>query len=174
MGKKPQKSKRFVVLRVYKGRKLSYNENGSVQNENQVIKIEHDTMEWKAVMSTLRLNGYAKVTVEKVFYLDENRTNCTDCSDIKTEVDDNFKPKVDKTLTPEQKRIAELEAKLDLLINGGKEDVENIDLSKENVFTGEVSIEDARLQYEDVIGKKPSHLAKVETLLTKIQEFKNK
>ena len=47
MGKKP-----IVKLRVYRGKQMNYNENGSVQNENQLISVEHKSMQWKLTMKT--------------------------------------------------------------------------------------------------------------------------
>ena len=58
MGKKP-----VVTLRVYRGKQMSYDAQGNVQNENQLIKLPHDTVEWTNFMKNITSNGYLKVDV---------------------------------------------------------------------------------------------------------------
>ena len=40
MGKKP-----IVKLRVYRGKEMNFNEDGSSKNENQLISVEHNSMQ---------------------------------------------------------------------------------------------------------------------------------
>lgn len=101
--------KATVRLRVYRGKKMSFNEHGQAQNENHTVTLVHDTLEWSNFMKYLRPNGYCKVEVEDVQDGDKEA--------IAAEVTQAYElPKA--ALTPEQQRIADLEAKLEALTKG--------------------------------------------------------
>ena len=151
MGEKP-----VVTLRVYRGRTLSFDENGTVQNENQSVKLTHDTVEWKNFMKSLRANGYCKVEVEKVTNVkvtnkpDEGFKSTQTVID-KTEIANEVKKAYEipqKPLTPQEQKIKELEEKLEALIS-----------SKEpkKVVKDEEKLDKSTLtdQYIEKFGKKP-------------------
>ena len=77
MGKKP-----VVKLRVYRGKSLSFNEDRTIQNENQIISVEYGTIVWKLTMKNLPINGYCKVAVEKAF-IDVNGVWKEDVDNVK-------------------------------------------------------------------------------------------
>lgn len=165
MEKKP-----IVHLRVYRGGDLNYTADGKIKNENQSVKITHDTVEWSNFLRHLKSNQYGKVEVEKV--LDplkmNEKTELEPISDkdkleaIKKEVSKAFNgPENEVVLTPEQKKIAELEAKLDALTNKG-------DKKEPNDVDDELS--KAREEYVKVFGKKGHHSWSVEEINQKIKE----
>lgn len=175
MGKKPQ-----VRLRVYKGQKMSYDENGRPQNENQKVTLVHDTAQWKNYLKTLRANRFIKVDVEEVFYAESVKNedgffkdNITEAEKdlietIEQEVKDAFELKTD-TRTPEQIKIAELEAKINALSNGSAKvkdtkKTEAKDIGGETPPDDDEDIDALKAEYEKVVGKKPHHMAGVEKL----------
>ncbi|MEN8122211.1 MAG: hypothetical protein ABFS35_17830 [Bacteroidota bacterium] len=153
-------NKAVVHLRVYRnnGRdnQISYNADGSVQNENILVKLTYNTLEWTNYLKHLLVNGFVKVKVEKVI-------GEADVKAIEKEVEKAMHPKVEVVLSPEQKKIADLEAKLDSLM--GKSDksekkvtvfeveenpIEDIEVDAEKVET----IEEIRKQYKEKLGKR--------------------
>lgn len=161
------KQKPVVHLRVYKsnGRndELSYNASGEVQNENILMKMTHDTLEWSNALKNLMVLGYVKPTVEAVLEGGENNKDLV--SEIQKEVDKAFE-KPEKQLTTEQQKIAELEAKLEALANGPKE-------PKKTAPSVNNGLEEVRAEYEKVVGKKPFHGWDEATLKVKIEEAQN-
>ena len=65
------KYKPVVHLRVYRGNgkndKLSYDEDGKVENENILVKLVHASLEWVNYLKNLRALGFVRPTVEKVY-----------------------------------------------------------------------------------------------------------
>tara|TARA_R110000803_G_scaffold100006_2_gene168172 strand:+ start:81 stop:599 length:519 start_codon:yes stop_codon:yes gene_type:complete len=172
MGKKP-----IVKLRVYRGKQMNYNENGSVQNENQLISVEHKSMQWKLTMKTLPIMGYCKVIVDHVLK-DENgkwkEYSRLDVKDYSKEVAEAYSPKSKIPKTADQLRIEQLEAqnkemmaKMEAFMSGNKTDkipvVESKDLLKE--------LQD---EYFLLYEKKAHHMMKEDRLIEEIDKIKNK
>lgn len=166
MGKKP-----IVRLRVYKGQKMSFDETGRPQNENQKVTLTHDTVQWTNYLKNLRANGFIKVDVENVQYIDSVKGDdgffsdvVTPCEqslidDIRHEVKTAFEFTV-AVQTPEQKKIAELEAKINALASGSakvyEKPVKEIKVEAEEVKTeSKEDISDLRAEYEKKFKKKP-------------------
>lgn len=168
MGKKPL----IIKLRVYKGKEVNYDSNGKIKNENQAIKIFYDSVEWRNQLKNLKVNGYSKVEVESANYVSRNKDltetiePLEDTSKIIEEVKIAFEGDNKPKLTPDQERIAKLEEMIEKLT---KSNIKEKESSKK-----EKSIEDIRVEYEEVFGEKPHHMTKAETLLQKIKENKNK
>lgn len=159
MGEKP-----IVTLRVYRGRVLSYDEHGNVQNENQTVKLAHNTVEWKNFMTNLRANGYCKVEVEKVTNVkvtnkaDEgfkSTQTVIDKSEISEEVKIAYAiPK--QALTPQEQKIKDLEDKLEALLKAqsGKAEsktVKAVEQSTDDKTEKQLLTE----KYIEKFGKKP-------------------
>lgn len=155
MGKKP-----VVTLRVYRGQKISFNEDGSIQNENQTVKLEHDTKSWVNFMKNLIANGYGKVVVERIAIPDTKKdedgffvTTMTDVErpDIVKEVADAFKMP-EQPLSAQEKRIKELEDRLNALL-----DAQTSAKSAKVEAKNEVNDDKSALveQYIEKFGKKP-------------------
>lgn len=185
--------KSVVHLRVYKGAKMSYDEKGKAQNENQIVKIQYGSFEWNNFMKMAAKNGYCKIEVEKAIEVEgafenEKVSELSDTSKIKAEVLEAVNPKKETELTADQKRIKELEDKLDLLLNGKKSDVkEDVKELKEEIKDLKDGSDDdkeeskdeiypvkLREDYEELMGKKPHHKASDETLIEQMEEFKAK
>lgn len=169
MGKKP-----VVNLRVFKGAKMSFDENGKPQNENQSVKLIHDTVEWANFLKNFRANAYVKAEVESVKIIDKVKKDgflVDEVSDydnvdaIKKEVAEAFNSVPQVKLTPEQQRIADLEAKIDALTGGSKKPVEkkeekveqNTEPQKKAEKPEETTKEDLVEEYTKLYGKKPFH-----------------
>ncbi len=152
------KEKPIVHLRVYlasgNGNTVSYDANKKVLNENILVKLVHDTLEWYNYLKHLKVNGFVKCTVENVL---QNKKKI-DSAKFQKEVDKAFEP-IKHELTPEQKKIAELEAKIEELAKGqGSDD----------------KLTKARAEYQEVVGKQAFHGWDIETIKAKIQEEKSK
>jgi hypothetical protein len=121
MGKKP-----VISLRIYRGKQMSYDAQGNVQNENQLVKLVHDTKEWTNFMKNLISNGYLKVDVEDVKIVEKQKDEDGFIVDkisqydnkilIIKEVDEVFKSHTTVPMSASDKKIADLEAKIDALL----------------------------------------------------------
>ena len=164
MGKKP-----IVKLRVYRGREMNFNEDGSSKNENQLISVEYKSMQWKLTMKNLPIMGYCKVIVDHVLE-DKGGLWVKTTESIKSyskEVLEAYSPKSKAPKTADQLRIEQLEAKLEAFIS--KKDVEE-DV-EEDVEDG---LKKLQLEYFTLMGKKPHHMKKAEGLIEEMDNFKNK
>lgn len=121
-------SKTVVKLRVYKGKEVLLKVDAKTPaNENELITLTYNDLQWKKHLSNLGKMGICKIEVEKV-YVDEKEVEISDA--IKKEVEAILKPAVE-TLTPEQKAIRELQennaslqAKLEAFMSGNANGVE--------------------------------------------------
>jgi hypothetical protein len=157
MVEKP-KAKKIVALKVYKGVEMLQKPDGSVHNETQYIRTEHGTNEWGCLMKFLNSSGYCKVVVEDVYLLDGEKPDSYEIDLIKKEVEGAFSFNTTQELTPEQKKIQELEAKLNSLIDSGNDEKTNI--------------QKLRSEYYELAGKRCSTRWDEQTLEQKIQELK--
>lgn len=160
MGKKPA-----ISLRVYKGQKMSYDENGTVQNENQRVVLTHDTVQWKNFLKTLRANGYIRVETEKIFFVESKKDmdgyfkdEISECpgtliDSINAEIVDAFEIKKTE-MTNDQKKIAELEEKINKMMNGTAKKEEK-KLKEAEVVAEVIEGESLRDTYIREVGKKP-------------------
>lgn len=156
MGKKP-----VIKLRVYRGTELNYDENRNVKNENHLVSIEHNSRMWVLFKKNVLLNGYCKVSVDSAFVKNEkgDYDEVKDLSVFENEIKEAFTDKANVKISPQEARIAELEAKLDALINGSKKEPK-----KEVKEEKGDDLDDLRAEYEKVVGKKPHHMAGEEKL----------
>jgi len=171
MGKKP-----IVKLRVFRGKSLSFNEDRTIQNENQLISVEHGTILWKLTMKNLPINGYCKVSVEKVF-IDDNGEWKEDVDNVgiyEAEIKSALNPKPDVAKTVDQLRIEELEsqnkammAKMDAFMKSSTSN------KKEPLVEDNSNLKELQLEYFTLKGKKPHHMMKEEKLIEEIDKLKN-
>lgn len=173
MGKKPV----LVTLRVYRGKQMSYDAQGNVQNENQKVNLVHDTVEWKNFMKNITSNGYLKVDVEGVKFFEKKKNqegffetifSDYDQSDlVKEEVDLAIKSQREIPMSAADKKIAELEAKINSLLKLQEEAV------IEPVKADKKVIENLRVEYTELNGgKRPAPRWKEDELRAKIVELK--
>jgi len=172
--------KLIVHLRVYRGKtlkQLDYNADGSVKTENHITKVEYGSLMWGLYLKNLKTE-YGAATVERVVEEkvsesgEKSYEEVKDFAHISKEVELCFEGEA-KPMTPEQKKIAELEAKLELLLSGA---TNSISADKEVKQFNEMSqdIDALRKEYEELYGEKPHHLFKAEKLITLINEKKSK
>lgn len=159
MGKKP-----VIKLRVYRGTELNYDAERNVKNENHLISIEHNSRMWVLFKKNVLLNGYCKVDVESAFYENEKGEydEIKDISIFNNEIKEVFTDKANVKVSPQEVRIAELEAKLEALMNASKKETK----TEEKVD----DLDDLRAEYEKVVGKKPHHMAGEEKLREGIEK----
>lgn len=173
MGKKP-----VVKLRIFRGSQMSYDKNGNVQNENQLVTLIHDTVEWANYLKRLTSNQFLEVMVEKVFYCDKEKNKDGFFEDKISEVDqetiDEIKQEVkealkapEKELTPQEKQIAELKAQVEALMKG--QTVKKETKSEKKVEKTD-DLDELRAEYETLYGKKPFGSWKADKLKEKIAE----
>ena len=168
MGKKP-----VVTLRVYRGRQMSYDAQGNVQNENQLIKLPHDTVEWTNFMKNITSNGYLKVDVENYQFFEKGEWKDSDKAMVEKELEINMTKQTEVALTDDQKRIAELEAKLEkLLARDEKKSSKKVEV-KEKPIEDKKERENLRVEYAELNGGKKAFPAwSADKLREKILELK--
>jgi hypothetical protein len=172
MGKKP-----IVKLRIYRGKQMNYNKDGSPQNENQLISVEHNSTEWKITMKTLSIMGYCQVEVDHVLFDSSNgwEKKTKGIESFSKEVAESYSPKSKIVKSPDQLRIEQLEAQNKEMMAKMEAYIGNKSNEKEEVKTseGDVLIE-LQLEYFKLLEKKPHHMMKAESLIEAIDKFKNK
>ena len=168
MGKKP-----VVTLRVYRGRQMSYDAQGNVQNENQLIKLPHDTVEWTNFMKNITSNGYLKVDVENYQFFEKGEWKDSNKAMVEKELEINMTKQTEVALTDDQKRIAELEAKLEkLLARDEKKSTKKVEV-EEKPKEDKKERENLRIEYAELNGGKKAFPAwSADKLREKILELK--
>ncbi len=179
------KSKKFVTLRIYKGSEIITGENGVVKNENQEVTVQIDSLEFKNYVNHLPFSQYRRVDIVKcqevqsAYHDAEGKYYPEEAQDIETPaevteaINSMFKGKK-VALTPDQQKIADLEAKLEKLMKS--------EPNPENGKTPKIAVNEQsepslldqlRSEYESLYGEKPSHLMKEKKLQEKINEIKS-
>ncbi|MCC3214956.1 hypothetical protein LIV57_06700 [Chryseobacterium sp. X308] len=119
-----------LKLRLYYGKQM-YDSKGNVVTRNEGISIQYDTLEYMNFMKHLIANGVSSVKVEKAYNLDEANDNesvqspnrykeIEDVSEYENDIK-KYLEVPEKELTPEQKRIKDLEEKLESLLQNQPE-----------------------------------------------------
>ncbi|GEJ46019.1 hypothetical protein [Chryseobacterium sp. ON_d1] len=123
-----------LKLRLYYGKQM-YDSKGNVVTRNECVSIQYDTLEYMNFMKHLNANGVSSVKVEKAYNLDEttdkesvqslNRyKEIEDVSEYENDIK-KYLEVPEKELTPEQKRIKDLEEKLESLLQNQQEPKES-------------------------------------------------
>lgn len=166
-----------ISLRVYKGSEVYYDKEGNVINENQIITLTHDTLSWRLFLQHITRHGYAAVDVERAYFseFEDGKEKIEEVKELKTyqnEVEKAFNIIEDVSLTPEQLRIQELEAKnaefqekLDSLITSKVESVTKSTTKK-------TKIQLLRAEYYELASKRCAPSWDEATLELKINELK--
>lgn len=165
----------IVHLRIFKGKagmtRLSYDENGNIQNENQIVKLKYGTLEWHNFLKNNRSLKLIDMKAEKVLKKNDGGAY----EEIK-EIPANIIEEVriafhgetnDITLTDEQIRIAELERQIADLV-GGNNKVVSTEGQESNTVNSELA--EARKDYVAAFGKKGHHSWDAEQIRKKIAE----
>ncbi|WP_288373964.1 hypothetical protein [uncultured Chryseobacterium sp.] len=119
-----------LKLRLYYGKQM-YDSKGNVLTKNEGVSIQYDTLEYMNFMKHLLANGVSMVKVEKAYNLDEkNDKESVESPNRYKEIEDISEYEKDikkylefpeKDLTPEQKRIKDLEERIDSLLQNQPE-----------------------------------------------------
>lgn len=133
------KQRTVVHLRVYRPfngeNRIFLDEHRNVQNENHIVKLIHGTFDFLDYFKTVNILFFKveleKVTVEK----DGKFVDVNDISKYKQEVNELLNPVPVVELTPEQKRIADLEAKIEALTSANKTPVKQTEEVKPKTAT---------------------------------------
>lgn len=178
-----------IKLRLFKGRVLK-DELGNIASEHQAMKLMYGRLEWKNFIKNARLLGYTKVEVETAHKIVDGKAEAIEIPEGVTKDVKSIYEVPEKELTPEQRKIKELEEKLEALASGktekkskkadkkAKEDKVLTDGDAEADLEGQprpdnASLEALREQYVEVVGKKPYHGWDADKIREKIEEHKN-
>ncbi|HFK5518329.1 TPA: hypothetical protein ACG0AP_000716 [Elizabethkingia anophelis] len=175
------RTKLAVHLLVFYG-KVLYDEKQKLISDSAPVQLIYGTSEWSRFFENRVLNGVSKAVVDKAFDLEKpnkdipvesleryEELNEKEIVLLQDEVNSYFKAP-EAELTPDQKKIKELEEKLEQIMAGGTK-VEQVVTTK--VPETPVDIEAlniAKEQYEKLFGKKGGPLWTVEQYNSKIDE----
>jgi hypothetical protein len=159
-----------IHLRVYKQKAgvsgIVRDESGNVINENHLFKCSINTMEWKNWLKHVKNSGFIKIDIIGMYEsIDGNGMfqYSEVPEEIKKSIESSMNPSEEIVLTPDQKRIADLEAKLESLIGGNKAPKKDIKSSIDP------ELAEARKEYFETFGKKGHHSWKAEEITEKIK-----
>jgi len=152
---------------------MSYDAQGNVQNENQLIKLPHDTVEWTNFMKNITSNGYLKVDVVNYQFFEKGEWKDSNKAMVEKELEINMTKQTEVALTDDQKRIAELEAKLEkLLARDEKKSSKKVEV-EEKPKEDKKERENLRIEYAELNGGKKAFPAwSADKLREKILELK--
>jgi hypothetical protein len=164
-----------VVTRRFIG-KLAKEPDGEWTTENQLVRTHRPSLEWNLFLQLGKMM-YSKVELVEVF--DEKiefgtkkvkgqdvktqkhiHTKIEASDDIKREIEDIHAEKIE--LTPDQKKIADLEAKLESFMASGASKTEDPNKSG-------YELKPSVAKYKEVFGKKPHHTWSEEQINEKIE-----
>lgn len=160
-----------VNLTLYKGKEILKNEAGKISNEHQTMKVVYKSFEWLNLLKNLPYLGFGRVVVDRCTDKDGKKVDTP--TEVVNEINRKLKAETEKAMTPEQKTIAELQARLAALESGASGIKEKIE-SKEEEKQAPPPPADNELhaEYEALFGKKPHHKWADETIKEKIDEYK--
>lgn len=160
----------IVTLRVFKG-KVTFDESGNISSFNQTMKLHFGRLEWSNFLKSARMLGFSKIEVLNCKEYDNDRklvlveTPESVVSDIK-----KIFEVPEKELTPEQKRIKELEERLARIELGSNPNKEVSKKEEAPKVEKDDDLEAARDRYKSIFDKKPHHSWSVEVIEEKINE----
>ncbi|MCT4085453.1 hypothetical protein HZP35_17515 [Elizabethkingia anophelis] len=175
------RTKLAVHLLVFYG-KVLYDEKQKLISKSAPVQLIYGSNEWDRFFDNRVLNGISKATVEKAFDLEKpnkdipvesleryEELNEKEIVLLQDEVNSYFKAP-EAELTPDQKKIKELEEKLDQIMAGGTK-VEQVVTTKVPETPVDIeALNTAKEQYEKLFGKKGGPLWTVEQYNAKIDE----
>lgn len=180
----------FVVLRIFRGKK-NFNEHGEITSEYDIHKLPLNSLIYTQFKQNAVQIGITAIDVIKVVNAQGETIETPEA--VKADIKSIFE-KPEKELTAEQKEIKELKAQMAELLAAkkpaakekvltdadskadlkGEKRPDNPSKEAEDAEFDERKLEATRAEYLEVIGKKPSHLMKIETMAEKIKEAKAK
>ncbi|AQX52423.1 hypothetical protein [Elizabethkingia anophelis] len=175
------RTKLAVHLLVFYG-KVLYDEKQKLISKSAPVQLIYGSNEWDRFFDNRVLNGISKATVERAFYLDKpnkdipvesleryEELNEKEIALLQDEVDSYFKAP-EAELTPDQKKIKELEEKLEQIMAGGAKVEQVVTTKVPETPANNEALNNAKEQYEKLFGKKGGPLWTVEQYNAKIDE----
>lgn len=167
---------RTTHLHIYMGKQgikgIAKGENGKIVNDNHPVKLTYGSLEWTHFMKNLKSSGIIKVDVVGFLKKDWKKGPFTydPAKGIQEEVDKYMGVQVEVTQTPDQKRIAELEARIEKM--EGKKEISGGDNDTPGDGTPDVDeeLEDARVRFKEVFGNDPHHMKQLKGINEDIEE----
>lgn len=165
-----------IHIHIYKAKQgvtgIATGENGIVLNENHIVKLPYDTMEWHNYLKTLQPNGIIKVDVLG-FYKSTNEDGSfayDDCGEeVEKAVHTALYGKEDRPLSKDEE-IALLKKQVGELIAHNKKPKEATKAAPAKETKPDATpnvneeLEAARDRYKEIFGKKPHHMKKLESI----------
>lgn len=109
-----QNEKIHVKLLLIKGAKKAFDENGQLLNDNQLVTLKYGIAEWNQRLSVFIKSGFGMIEVKQCF--NEKEAEIDTPQEIIDSVNSHLFPTSNVPLTEDQKKIKELEAKLDAVL----------------------------------------------------------
>ena len=81
-------SKKTVKLRIYKGKEVLKRSDDSIANENEILTLTYDDLQWKKHLQNLLRMGVCLIDVEAVYQGEKE----IDAEDVKKEIAELLKP----------------------------------------------------------------------------------
>ncbi|MCT3691041.1 hypothetical protein HZQ92_05580 [Elizabethkingia anophelis] len=175
------RTKLAVHLLVFYG-KVLYDEKQKLISESAPVQLIYGTSEWSRFFENRVLNGVSKAVVDKAFNLEKINKNVPvenlgryeeldeeDMAELQAEVDAYFKAP-EAELTPDQKKIKELEEKLEQIMAGGSKVEQVVTTKVPETPADNEALNNTKEQYEKLFGKKGGPLWTVEQYNAKIDE----
>ena len=157
-----------IHLRLFKSKdgtgEILTRADGTFANENQTVKLEYNTREWRNYLAHLKSNGFIKVEI--LGFINSFENGKFDYSEVPESVHLEVKKAMtiaEKELTPEQKEIAELKNQIAEIMKSKVND------EKKTRTTATPELKEARLKYEKTFGKKGDAKWSIEQLNEKIK-----
>lgn len=150
-----KKTNLIVQLRWIKGAQATYDKSGNIQNESGITKLWYGSLEWSNYLKQAKTHGFCELEAvdckELITRGIDAEYEAIDVPEyISLEVDACLRaPKA--VLTPEQERIAQLEAKLEALLNKESKPKQT---KKEVVEEEEIEEEEKEVTIDDFKPKK--------------------
>ncbi|MDV3630463.1 hypothetical protein CMU57_02105 [Elizabethkingia anophelis] len=175
------RTKLAVHLLVFYG-KVLYDEKQKLISKSAPVQLIYGSNEWDRFFDNRVLNGISKATVERAFDLDKpnkdipvesleryEELNEKEIELLQDEVDSYFKAP-EAELTPDQKKIKELEEKLEQIMAGGSKVEQVVTTKVPETPADNEALNNTKEQYEKLFGKKGGPLWTVEQYNAKIDE----
>jgi len=153
--------KQTIELKIFKGKEINYDASGKIKNVQQKLTLTHGDLQYPKHLANIKNLGICKVEVVAMYDHKGEKIELTQ-ADIDEAMKLIYSEPV-KELTPEQKQIAELTARLDAVTNPTPE--VKTETSPE--------LKEARAEYEKLAGKKGSPKWTLEEVLAKTEELKS-
>lgn len=164
------KEKITAVLRVYKGDakgELNYKSDGKggfdVSSENQKLSLTFKDPQWEGHISRLPKMGFAKIKVEAVY----SGNDLVEMPEVQADIERILKPQA-VTLTPDQQRIADLEAKIESLMKGSQKAP-----VQEPIPANDEALDALRAEFKEKAGKEAHKLWGEKRLSEEIAKLNN-